>query len=192
MKEIWKPIEGHDGYIVSNLGNVKSLDRTLEVKNRWGQYSPKNLTGKMLKARRFTNGYMGVNLGRGKCFLVHRLVASAFISGDTSMQVNHKNGIRHDNRAENLEWLSCSDNHRHSYAKLKRKTHEWSSEVIVGGVLYKSSNEAARAIGVTSGSVSSAIIHGHKVKNMVAIRANGQTKAVKVFEQNGKIKKEKA
>lgn len=46
---------------------------------------------------------------------VHRLVASVFCAGDQSQTVNHKNLIKHDNRAENLEWVSFSENHKHKF-----------------------------------------------------------------------------
>jgi hypothetical protein len=95
---------------------------------------------------------------------VHRLVAAAFIDGDTALQVNHKNGKRNDNRVENLEWLSCSDNHRHSYQSLQRKVHTWTNQVDVDGVLFPSQNAAARHLGVHGASVASAIIRGHKVR----------------------------
>jgi hypothetical protein len=162
--EIWKTVDGFSGYQVSNMGGVRSIDRCKLVKNRWGGNSEMHFKGKQLTPQKFSNGYVFVLLGRGTCRLVHRLVAAAFIDGDKTLQVNHKNGQRNDNRAENLEWLSCSDNHRHSYQSLQRKTHTWTNQVDVDGVLFPSQNAAARHLGVHGASVASAIIKGHKVR----------------------------
>lgn len=93
--EIWKDIEGYEGlYEVSNLGKVRSY-HTGKVKE--------------LKQVKDKGGYLLVNLhkdGKIKRYLVHRLVAKAFL-GDWSMwfpQINHKNEIKTDNSVENLEW----------------------------------------------------------------------------------------
>lgn len=161
--EIWKPVIDVDGYEISNLGNVRSVDRAKMMPNQYGGMNLRRFKGKPIKAHKFPNGYVGVVLGRGKCRLVHRLVAAAFIDGDATKQVNHKNGIRDDNRAENLEWVSCSENHRHSYKSLQRKTHAWTNRVEVDGVVFPSQNAAARHLGVHGASVASALIHGHKV-----------------------------
>jgi hypothetical protein len=161
--EIWKPIEDALGYEISSLGNVRSVDRVKLLPNRYGSDNERRFKGRPIISHTFPNGYVGVMLGRGKCKLVHRLVAAAFIEGDTQLQVNHKNGIRNDNRVENLEWVSCSDNHRHSYKSLKRKAHQWTNQVEVDGQVFESQNAAARHLGVHGASVASALIKGHKV-----------------------------
>lgn len=61
--------------------------------------------------------------GKRKCIKVHRLVADAFIENDDSINkttVNHKDGNRANNKAENLEWVSYSDNLEHAYIELHR------------------------------------------------------------------------
>jgi hypothetical protein len=121
MTEIWKAIEGFPPYEVSNLGRVRRPK--IEVicgKNRQHKrIVPERITAGHLMV---SNGYCQVMLpGRNKRS-IHRLVAAAFCAGyKPDLVVNHKNGIRHDNRAENLEWVTCGENLRHSFEKLGRK-----------------------------------------------------------------------
>lgn len=174
--EVWKAIDGADGYEVSSLGRVKSVDRVKLLKNRYGTMNQRTYKGHVLKQQKFSNGYLFVSLGRGgPARLIHRLVASAFVDGDHSLQVNHKNGDRADNRAENLEWVSCSDNHRHSYKSLSRKTHAWTNHVEVDGTVFQSQNAAARHLGVHGASVASAIIKGHRVRGHTVRLINGES-----------------
>lgn len=94
-QEIWKNIDGYGGiYIVSNKGRVMSFK--------------KGINGVNIGYKK-GNGYMAVNFGRVKSFLIHRIVAMAFIPKiDGKNQINHKNGKRDDNRVENLEWVNNS------------------------------------------------------------------------------------
>lgn len=97
MSEIWKEIADVDGYLVSNQGRVKSLNYRRTGKTQLLKLSD-------------NNGYRIVNL-RGKPYLVHRLVAQAFISNpENKTEVNHINCITSDNRVENLEWVSKNEN----------------------------------------------------------------------------------
>lgn len=115
MKEEWKPVYAFEGqYEISTEGNVRSVTRVIQ-QNRKGVLSPKNIKGKPLKASPFSNGYTGVNIG-GRWELIHRLVARTFLlpSGFDQQQVNHKNLVKNDNRLENLEWCSQSQNRQHA------------------------------------------------------------------------------
>ncbi len=110
MKEIWKDIEGYEGlYQISNLGNVKSLKNNI-----------------ILKPSKNSKGYLQVFLwknGSGKLLRIHRLVAKAFIPNfDDKPQVNHIDGNKQNNRVNNLEWVTNSENQKHAF-KIKLQTN---------------------------------------------------------------------
>lgn len=115
MKEIWKDIDDYeDCYMVSNLGRVKSKNRT--IKRKSDNYLIK-INEKFKKLTVDSHGYHCVILSKNnksKLFRVHRLVTSAFL-GKSNLFVNHKNGIKTDNKISNLEYLSNRDNIKHAY-----------------------------------------------------------------------------
>lgn len=112
-QEIWKDIKGYEGYYqASNLGRVRSLDRT--VKN-------KSFKGKILKPRYNSKGYTTTALsinGVQKNYLTHRLIALTFIPNPNDYrEINHKNEIKDDNSADNLEW--CDRVYNMNYGSIK-------------------------------------------------------------------------
>ena len=117
MKTVWSPVvmENYmNMYEVSNTGCVKSLKR-FKVKS-----------DRLLKCGEDNFGYPSVSLNkapRSKAVRVHVLVASAFIGSIPvpGMQVNHKNGVKKDNRVENLEWVTPLENMRHMFRTGLRK-----------------------------------------------------------------------
>jgi hypothetical protein len=128
--EMWRDVKGYEGiYMVSNLGRVKSLPSMSErqYKNRKTNFIPKKC--RVLRINNLqTGGYCAVKLTtKGKVinFKVHRLVADAFIlNKECKDQVNHINGIKTDNYVSNLEWVTQSENIKHSFSIGSHKPKE--------------------------------------------------------------------
>lgn len=111
MQEIWHKVKDYEKYLeVSNLGNVRTIDRNVSQGNH-----SLFIKGKLCSLRLKKNGYLQIDLRLGdkkrKWFLVHRLVAIAFIKNPKGLKtVDHINNNKQDNRVENLQWLTNKDN----------------------------------------------------------------------------------
>ena len=110
LGEEWRDIKGYENYYqISNYGRVRSLERTITCKNGIN----KKYCARILKPSVDRVGYLFKCIN-GKCYKIHRLVAFAFpeICGEyfEGAEVNHKNAIKTDNRAENLEWITHKQN----------------------------------------------------------------------------------
>lgn len=115
MEEIWKDIKGYEGYYqVSNLGNVRSLDRKI---------GSRILKGRGVKAVTDKDGYLMAHLSRnGKAtyFRIHRLVAISFIQNKENLkEINHKDENKTNNRVDNLEWCTTRYNINHGSRNAK-------------------------------------------------------------------------
>lgn len=165
MTEIWAQIEGYEGfYEVSNTGKVRSVERYVE-RMKHGKLERLLRKSIPLKERTNNKGYREVTLqrdGERAQFRVHRLVAAAFCAGGPQEHVNHINAVRHDNRAQNLEWCTAKHNVAHAIANDPKN---WGRKAVVaiknGEPVYffDSAADAGRA-GFNKGNVSAAL-NGH-------------------------------
>ena len=135
--ENWKDVPGYNGrYQVSDQGRVRNTK-----------------SGRMLKSHTQGRGYMQAMLskdGRRSYPLVHRLVAQAFIPNPGNKpHINHKNGIKTDNDASNLEWCTMSENLLHRHRILKQPGGRCKPVVCLNtGQTFPSAKAAAEALGV--------------------------------------------
>ena len=165
-KEIWIKVNGIGNYEISNLGSFKNAS-----------------SGLILKPQKLANGYIQVvawhNYKR-QHYLLHRLIATAFIENPLNKSfVNHINGIKYDNRIENLEWVTASENILHSHsmglsynsqkqrelASLNGKINGIKSCGIkvfdpTTGITYRSKNEMSKIIGVDYSTITRKIKNG--------------------------------
>lgn len=165
MTEIWLSVKGYEGlYEVSNIGNVRRVG------------------GKLLSPKPGKLGYKIVSLsmnGYFKKYLVHRLVAEAFITNpDDKPYVNHLDGNKANNRVDNLEWATPSENIQHAYdnelrtpirgennsqCKLTDEDILWIKTHVIKGDKDFGCKAIAKKFGVTEPHISS-IVNGKKRK----------------------------
>ena len=112
MQEVWKPVPGYEGlYEVSDQGRVRSLDRDITQKSRWGTWFTLRKKGKLLRPGRMPQGHQSVALGRRNSQCVHKLVLMAFVGpAPDRHECCHNNGDPSDNRLENLRWGTRREN----------------------------------------------------------------------------------
>ena len=148
INEIWKPIPKYEGlYEISNFGKIKCLEHKCP-----GRYPGKFRTVKehiMSTVLNKTNGYYYVTLSnkdRGKTYLVHKLVASIFVSNPNNyVIVNHKDENKQNNAASNLEWCTSYYNNTYNNIHLKRKHYVHKHEYLQADLI-KSINNVLKKI----------------------------------------------
>ena len=153
--EVWRDVVGYEGlYEVSNRGNVRSLN-----------WRGTGIT-KTIQQKKHNRGYWQVILsvdGVQKTFLVHRLVANAFLDNPNHLPlINHKDENRKNNNAENLEWCSRSYNVRYSNhggikKRIGRNTHLQVEQVAMDGSIvatWKNSRYVFLTTGMSDWSIS--------------------------------------
>lgn len=148
MAEIWKDIVGYEGlYQVSNLGRIKSY----YAKN--GRPSD---DARLLSGKRDKDGYIEVRLCKNGIVTytrVHRIVANTFLQGDVTLQVNHIDGNKANNRVDNLEFVTSKENSVHAHSTGLHKGCVTKVKVVSkrGEILFDSITEAAKYFGVHRG-----------------------------------------
>lgn len=151
QKEIWKDIKNYEGlYQVSNFGNVKSL----VFKNNIVTKKRQKVISQNIKSDNRCIVHLYKDCKR-KAFLVHRLVANAFLENKNNLpQINHKDGNPRNNNINNLEWCSASYNCKHSYindlSKLKSYNISKMKKIIRNdGKVYNNSYDASKELNVS-------------------------------------------
>lgn len=165
--ETWRPVKGFEGlYEVSDFGRVRSLDRTVTKRHQSGtlyEYIEKGIimAQKLQNTDRFQVSLRKVVDGKSRRYTkyVHRLVAEAFVPNPKGLDtVNHKNENHHDNRADNLEWMTKAENNRYGthcerVGKALRMSVEQLTEDGQHVAYFKSMSEAAEATGCSLSSI---------------------------------------
>lgn len=163
MTEEWRDIQGYEGfYQVSNLGKVRSLPRIDRGISILGKPYTRKLKGRELSQQTDIGGYRTVPLsknGKQRHYMVHRLVADAFISKPSdNLVINHKDMVRHNNCVENLEW--CTQQYNVHYGGAVERQHAMISKAVYqmtmeGEIIakYLSFAEASKAVGVDKSNI---------------------------------------
>lgn len=140
MIEIWKDVAGYENYYqVSNLGNIKSKDRLIEVDDYINHHATCRgfsyvMPGKIMKQRITQFGYKAVSLvnaeGKQKGFMVHRLVAEAFLPNPNNFPfINHKDENKQNNFVDNLEWCTAEYNINYgTYLERRSNTQRYTNK----------------------------------------------------------------
>ena len=138
-EELWREWPRDPKIKVSNKGNVVSYKRG---------------AGHPLKVSHNNSGYQRVGVS-GSSLFVHRLVADTWIDNPNHYRdVNHINGDKDDNRVENLEWTTRSQNLRHAYRTGLKKNKGTPVRIAETGETFESQHECARRIGGSQAHIS--------------------------------------
>lgn len=187
----WRFIEGfEDSYQVSKDGRVRSIDRYIMVRGGW-----KYFQGTERTLEETADGYLQVTLYQGnkraKTIVVHRLVATAFISNpENKPTVNHIDGNKKNNCVDNLEWATYAEQQEHVTRIGLRNKPYWSLEqngpvggdwnekrsirvrCIETGEEYESFSDAARSLGTGASEIKMSVDNHKSVKGMHFVKAS--------------------
>lgn len=164
--EVWENLPNTDGYQISNYGRVRSLDRNVVFPDK----SMRHYKGRHLKPNVGTNGYLYVIVRNIGTLYIHRYVALIFVHNeDDTLEVDHINGIKTDNRATNLRWITHFENSSRANKGKKRNNSMGKNP------------RAKKVIGIYSGK----IVETFECAKMVSIKYGVNYSYLKRYLQNG-------
>lgn len=163
VPELWRVVPGFEEYEVSSAGRVRRVGRATGAQ-----------VGHIRKPGRLPRGYLYVPTYRGNVqrnAYVHRMVALAFLGNPPcpGAHVNHKNFDKADNRVENLEWVTPSDNLRHTWRHDRQRTHDQTARGVSNGRA-KLTPALAAAIRSSDGRTISSLAHEYGVSRSTVRR----------------------
>ena len=133
IEDDWAPHPRYSDIAVSSSGVILSYKRGF-----WHE----------LRQSDNHSGYLRVGVGHGNPVYVHRLVAETYIPNPHGLpEVNHVDGDKHNNRSDNLEWSTASDNAKHAFANGLKVAKGYRVRVVETGEIFESVTACARAIG---------------------------------------------
>ena len=190
MTENWRDVVGYEGkYEVSDKGNIRSVKRTITRSNGHKFWIKSTIRRTSIHC----SGYEIVSLSndcKSKTKRVHRLVAEAFLSNkDNKKCVNHKDGNKLNNKLENLEWVTHSENLNHAYENELRKNG--ASIILIDEKnnerKFRSEVKASLFLGRSKGYLWTMLNRGHSVTTSI----HGEKFVVKRVEDNANHKIQK-
>lgn len=169
MNEIWKDIAGFAGYQVGNQGRVRTHNKTTYTQ----RHGIRRWRDRILSQKIRKDGRALVDLwrdGKPHTKYVHCLVAEAFVPnviGDNAT-VNHIDGNKRNNCADNLEWLTLADNILHGFENELYATQIACALINKSNQIqrFRSRSEASRFLGRSDGYVAGAIAHNRKITDI--------------------------
>ena len=151
LDEIWQSVDGYEGlYLVSTYGRVLSAPRS-GTKKEWHFLTPHFVAGYVQ--------YQPVKDNKKKEYKAHRLVAKAFLPNpDDKLEVNHIDGDKHNNRIDNLEWATTSENQVHAHYVLGKGIKAIKQLARNGNYIrtWRSIKEASATLGIDASDISNA------------------------------------
>lgn len=168
--EEWKPIPGYEElYEASTDGRIRSKEGKITSSSL---YPHRHWRSRIMKGRgeNLTTGYRVGLWKNGKCkdWLVARLIGITFLGAPpySDWTINHKDGNRHNNNVENLEWLTLADNIRHGF---ETGLYTCRKQIMLSRdnehLEFKSMKEAGQAIGRGPGYISGCVRCGYKARS---------------------------